>query len=267
MLKKIFSFAAFLCLLCACSGIPKEREVAVSNVDISGFISSYVKVVDGTYKFMHNGDEASITVLFELIKKPDSNICHKKHPEELRLNAISEHGNIFDTGIYGFVTNRTETSKIKDLLNNSSIGDTKSISFVWRYFGQDTDLGKSIFDDSNTFELIDGTFNYCSEITYDDLHWDEVSTSTKGNSTIKKTGVSEDWDKALDDYEAYVNSYIKLLKKSQTGDMSAMSEYPTYLEKAEAFSKKFDNAKGDMSTKQLKRYTDITMKITTAAMQ
>ena len=48
--------------------------------------------------------------------------------------------------------------------------------------------------------------------------------------------------------------------------MSAMTEYPTCLEKAEAFGKKFDNAKGSMSTKQIKRYTDITMKITTAAM-
>lgn len=69
MLKKIFSCAAFVCLLCACSGIPTEREVTVSDVDITGFIKSYVKVVDGTYKFTNNGKEASITVQFELIKK------------------------------------------------------------------------------------------------------------------------------------------------------------------------------------------------------
>ena len=48
--------------------------------------------------------------------------------------------------------------------------------------------------------------------------------------------------------------------------MSAMSEYPTYVEKAESFSKKFDDAKGSMSAKQIKRYTEITMKITAAAM-
>lgn len=268
MLKKIFSCAAFVCLLCACSGIPTEREVTVSDVDITGFIKSYVKVVDGTYKFTNNGKEASITVQFELIKKADSDICHKKYPEDIRLNAIGEGGTVFDTGTYGFETNRTEISKFKDLINNGNIGDRKFISFTWQYFRQSEDIGSVIFNDATTFELIDATFNYCNEITDDDLHWDDMNRNTKQNSTKsnKETTNSTDWDKALDDYEAYVDSYIKLLKKAQAGDMSAMTEYPTCLEKAEAFGKKFDNANGSMSTKQIKRYTDITMKITTAAM-
>lgn len=251
MLKKIFSCAAFVCLLCACSGIPKEREVTVSNVDISGFINSYVKVVDGTYKFTTDGDKASISVKLELTDKPD---VEYHAAGSIKLNALDETGNIFDTGTFNFSINSTELAKIRDLLT-CNVGDTKTVSFTWNYV--DEEIGKEIFTKATSFEIIDESFKTGAESTYSY----DSTTSVSDNASD-----SEDWDKALDDYEAYVDSYIKLLKKAQAGDLSAMSEYPTCLEKAEAFGKKFDNAKGSMSTKQIKRYTDITMKITTAAM-
>ena len=49
-------------------------------------------------------------------------------------------------------------------------------------------------------------------------------------------------------------------------DVSVMTEYPEYLEKAESLSKNLDKAKGSMSAKQIKRYMEITTKMTTAAM-
>lgn len=252
MLKKIFSCAAFVCLLCACSETPKEREVTVSNVDISGFISSYVKVVDGTYKFANNGTDGAISVKFELVAKPDVKYyC----TGSLELNAIGENGEIFDTGSLKFES--FDTSKMQSLLKGN-IGDTKTISFERKYI-TDEPICKSIFTNAVSFEVID---HMCEPMD------DSVSESSSTKSDVSESNTlgSEDWDKALDDYEAYVDSYIKLLKKAQAGDMSAMTEYLTCLEKAEAFGKKFDNAKGSMSTKQIKRYTDITMKITTAAM-
>lgn len=269
MSKRFLSCIALVGLLCSCSGIPKEKEVAASNVDITGFVKSYVKVVDGPYKFTNNGNEASITIQIELVKKPDSEICHKKYPEELRLNAISEHGTVFDTGTYGFVTSRTETAKIKDLLNNSSIGDKKSIAFTWDYFGQDTEIGKSIFNGATAFELIDETFNYCSEITNDDLHWDDMSSSTKQDDNVVNEDItgSSDWDTLLDSYEQYVKQYIKFAKTADNGDASAIAEYAKLATSISNLADKMDKAKGQLSTKQLKRYTDITMKMSTAAIK
>lgn len=36
---------------------------------------------------------------------------------------------------------------------------------------------------------------------------------------------SSDWDKLLDEYEQYVDQYVKTYKKAMNGDMSAMAEY------------------------------------------
>lgn len=259
MLKKIFSCAAFVCLLCACSGIPKEREVTVSNVDITGFIGSYVKVVDGTYKFTTDGDKASISVKFELTDKP--NVEFHKDGWDIRLNAIDETGSVFDTGTYSFSCK--EFSKISELLKGN-VGDTKTVSFTWEYIDFAKELGKAIFTKATSFEIIDEIFKEGSETI--SVYSDNSANDSK-SSTSEVTSDSEDWDKALDEYEKYIDSYIKILKKVKANDMSAISEYPTYVEKAESFSKKFDNAKGTMSAKQIKRYTELTMKITTAAME
>ena len=49
---------------------------------------------------------------------------------------------------------------------------------------------------------------------------------------------SENWDAVLDSYESYIDQYIALYKKAQAGDMSAMSEYATFMEKAAELSEK-----------------------------
>ena len=159
----------------------------------------------------------------------------------------------------------SETSKLKDLLNNGKIGDTKSISFKWQYFGNQssTDIAKLIFTKTATLEVIDNTFNYCSELTEDDTHWDDITDNVKPSST--KESVSDaDWDKVLDEYESYVNSYVKLAKKANKGDMTALAEYPDMLKNAQSLGNELSNAKVTMTPKQLKRYMAIQTKITTA---
>ena len=55
------------------------------------------------------------------------------------------------------------------------------------------------------------------------------------------------------------------MKKASKGDLSAMSEYPALMEKAQEFSDKMKNAQGSMSTSQWDRYNKITMKMLEAA--
>ena len=76
---------------------------------------------------------------------------------------------------------------------------------------------------------------------------------------------SQDWDALLDSYEEYVDKYISYVKKAAKGDMSALSEYPALMEKAQEFSEKMQNAQGDMSSSQWSRYMRITNKMTQAA--
>lgn len=76
---------------------------------------------------------------------------------------------------------------------------------------------------------------------------------------------SEDWDALLSSYENYVDKYISYIKKAAKGDMAALSEYPSLMQKAQDFNKKLQNAQGDMSSSQLDRYNKITMKMMKAA--
>lgn len=269
-MKKI-CFAAITCLLCSCSGIPKERVVTVSDVEITGLLKDHVKVVDGSYKFTHNGDDAFITVKFELTRvNVGSEICRRKHPENIRLNPIGTTGEIFDTGVYGFTTSRTETAKLKDFLNTGSEGDTKRISFKWDYFGLDSEkeTAKAIFDNAVSFEVIDNTFGYAW--SDNDMHWDDTSntksaiSNTKNHKSTGTVSRSDKWDKVLDEYEKYIDQYIKLYRKAQNGDISALSAYMEMLEKAESYSEKLSQAEGNMSASQMSRYIKLTGKLSSA---
>lgn len=75
---------------------------------------------------------------------------------------------------------------------------------------------------------------------------------------------SSDWDSALDEYEEYVDEYIKFYKKAMDGDMSAMSEYASLLEKAQSMYDKLDGAQGEMTAEQLARLNKIQMKMVNA---
>ncbi len=252
-MKKFFCFGAMICLLCGCSSIPREREVTVADVDITGLLKDHVKVVDGTYMFTNDGRKASISVKLELVNQPSVEYHLDSYPT-IRLNAIGEHGEVFDSGVYGFSASDDEFSKIEDLLTGD-VGASKMISFTWKYFGQDKELGKKIFTKGTSFELIDKGFEY-GEPEYDS----DISTS----SSPSNTSGSSNWDKVLDEYENYIDQYIALYKKAQNGDISAMSDYAKMLEKAESYTEKLSQAEGSMSASQMSRYVKLTGKLSSA---
>ena len=74
------------------------------------------------------------------------------------------------------------------------------------------------------------------------------------NQTAKSEIVAgDDWDKILNEYEKYVDQYIKTYKKAMSGDMTAMSEYVKLAEKAQKLAAKLENAEDELTTAQLKR--------------
>jgi hypothetical protein len=75
----------------------------------------------------------------------------------------------------------------------------------------------------------------------------------------------DDWDELLDSYEEYVDKYISYMKKAANGDMSALAEYPSLMEKAEEFSEELESAKLELSDSQMARYMKISNKMLSAA--
>ncbi|MBV7441785.1 hypothetical protein KRX57_10160 [Weeksellaceae bacterium TAE3-ERU29] len=260
-MKNLFSFGiALVAMLCltSCNSIPEERSVTANNVEISGFSSKYLKVVDGNYKFTQNGDDASITVKFKLVEKPKEKVCKGEVYAKLRINAVDDSENILDTGYYGF---EAGADKVVELINEGVIGDTKSVSFTWKYFDRSKEQAKPIFKKASTFEVVDkSSVVFCSEKEEQNSNAVEEKVSVSSVNKEEKSDNNE-WDKALDSYEEYIDSYISFMKKSQAGDMSAMGEYMKMLEKIETFSKKFDKAGNDLTARQLTRFNNLQLKL------
>ena len=91
---------------------------------------------------------------------------------------------------------------------------------------------------------------------------EEAEEETSTTSTA-----SNDFDEVLDSYEEYVDQYVSYMKKAANGDMSALTEYPALMEKAQEVSKKLEDSKDEMSAAQASRYMQITNKMTAAATQ
>lgn len=102
------------------------------------------------------------------------------------------------------------------------------------------------------------------EQTVEGSHSDDAVESDYEEESDAVSSSSSDWDSALDEYEEYVDEYIKFYKKAMEGDMSAMSEYASLLEKAQSMYDKLDGAQGEMTAAQISRMNSIQMKMVNA---
>ena len=95
---------------------------------------------------------------------------------------------------------------------------------------------------------------------------DKSNSSTSSDESSSKVS-DGNFDKALDDYDAYVDEYIKFLKKAKDGDASAMSEYPAMLQKAQNMEQSLTDAQtnNNLSADQLQRMLKIQGKLLGAA--
>lgn len=92
----------------------------------------------------------------------------------------------------------------------------------------------------------------------------KIKSAVKTQTSFSSSKSDNDWDAVLDDYEKFVDQYIKLFKKAQNGDASAIIEYATCLEKAQSLQEKLENAKSDLTSKQVSRLTKIINKLSNA---
>ncbi len=231
--------------------VTHEKEITVSNVQITGFISDYVKVIDDTYTFVRDDRAAMITVKVEKINEvpPFSKLGGWVSS---KLNVLDINGNVLKPR-YDFEL--MDSDKVAELLN-SNVGAVKNLTFKSDFFNVDTDVCAKIFTDAATFEWVDDIFAAQSN---------ELPTNKQ--KSVSKTDSNNEWDAVLDSYESCIDKYIALYKKAQAGDMSAMSEYVSFMEKATELSEKLGNAKNDMSSAQMSRFVKLQAKLTDGLMQ
>ncbi len=106
------------------------------------------------------------------------------------------------------------------------------------------------------------SISYLTSSDYDNPIKKKIKVRYSNITSTSKHG-SKNWDKLLDDYEDYVDEYIKFYKKAQNGNTSAISEYTDMLKKAENLQRSLESAKNDnsLSISQIQRLNKIQMKI------
>lgn len=108
--------------------------------------------------------------------------------------------------------------------------------------------------DTTTTTAFESTTSEPDTTTSDD-------TALEQKQTVSNTDKSSDWDVALDEYEKYMDDYIRFIKKGKAGDATAMLDAVELMSKAESVSKQLNDAKDELTTKQIKKFAKIQTKM------
>lgn len=274
-MKKLYlylSIAIMAVCLASCGG-KKDSESEEENKEpivltpetthIKGDLGDYFEVVDKEYTVTNDwGDMVSIEV-----KRTDVDYSFNLKGVEpfgtfgqsVKANAgfgieiLDENGNVIDkvAATASGLGAMYDSEDMKEALKLKA-GETGTVR--WK-FSFDSEKKPVKFRLTSAYETADSS----SSSSYDDDDDDSDSYSSSSSSG------SQDWDALLDSYEQYVDKYISYMKKAAKGDMTALSEYPALMEKAQEFNSELQGAKGDMSASQWARYIKITNKMTKAA--
>ena len=255
---KYLTIAIVAICLASCGGSKSDDtfDVVVDNTTIGGKLSKYFSLADKTYKY-NKGIIDKVTV--ELT-------CIEPLPENLKayigVEVLDEDGTVISAG-------KPDAWSFNDyeVLRQASPGQTVTIE-IENHQNVGEEKPAKIRLSSIVEEDDDSTSSsYSSDSDDDDSSLDDDDSSDDDSDTASSSSGSQDWDALLNSYEQYVDKYISYMKKAAKGDMSALSEYPALMEKAQEFSEKMENAQGDMSASQWARYMKITTKMTTAAQE
>jgi len=263
--KSIHSIAisVFIVLtLSSCASKLEEVNVKPLSVEISGEIGKYIQIVDNTYKIfkssgktMGGGYNYSISVNFINITPTDQEFDDLR---EMSLRVIDTNGMPIEIQEFEF-DYFSESRKLENLLKTEGANDFLTFK---GYAKKGTSIQKKGLPKPENIKGF--TITSLAKVSKPRPSTSVPSTSSANISSPSKSS-SKNWDKVLSDYEAYTDKYIKLLKKANAGDMSALTEYVEMLEKAQEFQESLEKASDDMSTAQMQRFMKIQTKLMNAA--
>lgn len=264
---KLLKYLAFVMLsvfLASC-GKAKDgtKELNVSNAEVLGDSADIVSIVDGTYKLVGTVPTdmtEKLTLKLKLrLEKPVQDNGFKILG--WHVNLTDENGADLLDNLMALQLKDEEESKLKKFLTTGHKGDEEEFTFT-ASFGND-DLYKTVMDKATGLRLTDVSLYVEPTYTATDTDVDE-STSDADTGEDVAEGDS-DYDALLDSYEEFVDEYIALLKKANNGDMDAVSQYASCMQKAQELGEKLNKAQGTMSAAQWARYGKILNKFSKVA--
>jgi len=276
----IIMAVAVLIIMTACSGVPKEKKLTVSNVNVIGDAKDLIKVADGTYTLQNANNELSLTINLQLSQNKDLEMEGLKLGQ-WTLNLLDKDGNSIPGAMLQFKPESGAELQIIEFLKNGMIDDTLSVTFSQMVTSQD-EL-KKIMKQTTSFELTTVIESIMpgplAEVTPEETKPTKPSTTQPaqkpqaGQTTPQTTPEtsptatpvkpSEDWDKELDAYSAAIDRYISMKNNLKPGDANAIRRLNEQKAKVDEMTKRFQTASG-MTAAQSTRFKNLKAKFDNA---
>jgi len=167
----------------------------------------------------------------------------------------------------GWTKTESENAKIDNALTDGE-GEV-SVQFKYDTYSTgggslgDKDFMKSAKKKAYSFRIISSEIEKETSEQTAASQSESTNYSTESAATSSSAG-DKSWDALLVSYEKYIDQYITLFKKANAGDISAMSEYPSMMAKANDLQEKLINASDDMSIAQMNKFTKLQTKMLNA---
>ena len=276
----IIMAVAVLIIMTACSGVPKEKKLTVSNVNVIGDAKDLIKVADGTYTLQNANNELSLTINLQLLQNRDLEMEGLKLGQ-WTLNLLDKDGNSIPGAMLQFKPESGAELQIIEFLKNGMIEDTLSVTFSQMVTSQD-EL-KKIMKQTTSFELTTVIESIMpgplAEVTPEETKPTKPSTTQPAQKpqagqttpqttpetspTATQVKPSEDWDKELDAYSAAIDRYISMKNNLKPGDANAIRRLNEQKAKIDEMTKRFQTASG-MTAAQSTRFKNLKAKFDNA---
>ena len=200
----LLAFCGLMLFSCSSKRQKSIAKVKPEKLLISGPLGDYLEIVDNEYEVVDNfGGNLTIKIKAKT-KLPESALNQKEF--DLKASLLGING-IPASGIGELNLDYSDIEKLKSMLQSGN-GEE-----VIHFQG----LG---YNAKNDAERI-GKFSISS--TLKDKPREKVSesalpTSSSSDGLVAENAGDENYDKMLDDYEAYTDQYIVFWKKAQAGD-------------------------------------------------
>ena len=242
-MKRLIKFSVLVVLIttiCISCG-SKITEVTVKNksTDINGYLNGYLEVVDGSYKISMVENNLILNVKLKVVKQLEESELYEISAELLDESDMPLSG--LGTFLASYMNFSDDIDKINDALKEGTGEITvKLIYSVGEDNSKESEALKIASEKAKSFS---------------------INSKIKDDVTISENNGDKNWEKILTDYESYTNQCIKLLKKANSGDVSAMTEYLEVLQKAQDIQESFLEAEDDITTAQMERFIKIQKKL------
>lgn len=123
----------------------------------------------------------------------------------------------------------------------------------------------------NQKEEANSSMSIFSGLTVEEIKKRERKAEKEDNSmdSYSDDTANSDWETTLEEYEEFIDKYVDLLKKatSNPGDLTLVSEYTTYMQKAQGLGTKLSSAQGNLSASQVAKFMKLQTKLMNAALE